>query len=260
MMADLITVMGAPGSGTTVTGIKLAIETYVALKNVRVIYVAMDPVVPAIGYLFPNKHSDEIYSVSELLDKPEMSSENVLRSLVTCPTMNNFCFLGLKAGENRSSYPIPDKSKIEKLFKVLQKEADFVFVDYVRNEEISKYALAHSDRIIRVLSPDLKSINWLVSARNLVNESDQRVLNVINRNDISALCPVEEVCANIKSVTAVLPYSKEVKQQLFDGKITERGKDKKYLKEMARVVEKMLDPSGKGRDEKHEAIEENGFA
>lgn len=259
-MADLVTLIGAPGSGQTCTAMKLAVETYFALKNVRIIFLSMDNAVPAIGYLFPNKRSDEIYSVAELLDKTDMSAENLLKSLVTTPNMNNFTCLGLKAGENKSSYPVPDKGKIERLFRTMQKEADFVFVDYYPGEELSRYALTNADRIIRVISPDIKSINWLVSSKNLVNDTDQRLLNVINRTDDRALCPVEEVCAHIKSVTAILPYSSSIKQQLFDGKLWERSGDKKYNKAMATLVEKSLDPAGKGRDSKHDVIEENGFS
>ena len=259
-MADIVTVIGAPGSGQTVTALKLAISTYEALKNVRTVYLSMDYAVPAIGLLFPNKRSDDIRSMADLMDKTDMSTENILKTMVTCPNMSNFCCLGLRAGENKASYPVPDKGKIDKFFKTLANEVDFIFVDYYPNEELSRYALINADRIIRVVSPDIKSINWLVSARMLVNESDQRLLNVINKIDEKALCPIEEVCAKIKSVAAILPYSSGIKQQMFDGTLWERLNDKKYKKEMDKLVEKTVDPAGKGSDAKHEAIEESGFS
>lgn len=258
-MADIIAVIGAPGAGQTTVAMKLAVEIYNALKNVSVCLISMDHIVPSIGLLFPNTRTNEIASAATLLDKTDMSAENVLKSLVTAPSMKNFGCIGLKAGENKYSYPIPDKSKIEALFNTLQKNFDFIIVDYAYNEEISKYGLSNADRVIRVVSPDVKSVTWLASNKHLVLDSDNRLLNVVNITDKESCIPTEEVCTSLKNVATVLPYSKLIRQQTLDGELWSPGKEKAYGKKMQVLIEKTLDPSGKGRDSKAEAIEESGF-
>lgn len=258
-MSDIITVMGAPGSGQTTVALKLAVETYNALKNVSVLFVSMDYIAPSIACLFPNKRTEQIVSAASLLDKPEMSADNVLRNIVTVPNMKNFGVLGLKAGENKNSYPIPDRHKVETLFNVLQREFDFIFVDYIMNEELSRYALGESDRVIRVLSPDVKSIAWLMSSRSIINDTDNRLLNCINVIEKDSCTPTEEVATQLKNVTTILPYSKLIRQQSHDGELWLTSKEKAYGKRLQVLVEKMLDPAGKGRDSRAEEIESSGF-
>lgn len=258
-MADIITVIGAPGSGQTTVAMRLACDIYNALKNASICVINMDSNVPALGVVFPNKKTSELASVTALLDKTDMTVENVLRSLVTAPNMKNFGYLGLKAGENRYSYPIPDKRKIEDLFTALQREFNFVIVDYSLNEEISRYALSNADRIVRVFSPDVKSMAWYVSNKHLVNDTDTRLLNVVNTIDATCCLPMEEVIANIKKVDTTLPCSKAVRQQMMNGELWTPLKDKAYNKKMATLVDKTLDPAGKGRDSKTEAIDSSGF-
>ena len=257
-MADIIVITAAPGSGGTTVGMKLAVETYNVLKNVSVLYLSMDNRVPAIAYLFPNRKTSEIVSAADLLDKPDMNAENVLRSIVTVPNMKNFGVLGLKAGENKYSYPIPEKGKIKSLFATFQREFDYIFVDYIPGEELSNYALGEADRVIRVLSPDVKSVAWLTSSK-YVNDSDIRILNVINTIDKDSYTPTEEVATHLKSVTTILPYSKLIRQQSLDGELWKTDKEKAYGKRMQVLVEKMIDPSGKGRDARAEEIEQSGF-
>ena len=259
-MSDIVTVFGAPGSGQTSVAMKLAVEVYHELRNVAICFVSMDYEVPSIGLLFPNKKTSEIASAAELLDKTDMTTEHVLRSLVTVPNMKNFACLGLKAGENKYSYPIPDKQKVEALFKVLQRDFNYIFVDYTPGEELSRYALTNSDRVIRVMSPDLKSITWLTASKHICTDSDNRLLNVVNITDKDSFLPTEEVCTHIKSVTTILPYSRSIRQQMLDGELWLRPSDKLYTKKIAVLVEKTLDPAGKGRDSIAEQINENGFA
>lgn len=258
-MADIIAVLGAPGSGQTTVATKLAVEIYTALKNVSVCIVSMDYQAPSIGVLFPNKRTSEIASAAALLDKTDMTPENVLKAIVLVPGFNNFGCIGLKAGENKYSYPIPDKRKIESLFNVLQREFDFIIVDYAYGEELSKYGLTNADRVVRVLSPDVKSITWLTSNKNLVLDSDPRLINVVNITDKDSCIPTEEVCTHLKNSATVLPYSKLIRQQTLDGELWAPRKEKTFAKKIRILMDRALDTSGKGRDSRAEEIDESGF-
>ena len=63
------------------------------------------------------------------LDRTDIYREDVLRQMNHVKTMENFGFLGYKAGENSFSYPKATEDKILNLFSLLKELADYVVVD-----------------------------------------------------------------------------------------------------------------------------------
>lgn len=238
-MAKLIAVYGSPGSGKTTVALKLAMSAYLQTKDESVVFLSPDLAAPSMALLFPNYHPDEICSLSTVLDNTEISSENILKNSVTVKTMKNFCCLGFKAGENKYSFPVPTAEKINTLFDVLGDSFDYVFVD-CSSDEISKKALIKANKVIRVVSPDLKGMTWYSSNKHTDRTENEDRFNVVNITEKELFLPTEEVCAKLHSVAAVLPYSRAVRQQMLDGRMYERLNDKKYNKKMLSIVNKIL--------------------
>ena len=238
-MAKLIAVYGSPGSGKTTIALKLAMSAYLQTKDESVVFLSPDLTAPSMALLFPNYHPDEICSLSTVLDNTEISSENILKNSVTVKTMKNFCCLGFKAGENKYSFPVPTAEKINTLFDVLCDSFDYVFVD-CSSDEISKKALIKANKIIRVISPDLKGMTWYSSNKHTDRTENEDLFNVVNITEKELFLPTEEVCTKLHSVAAVLPYSRAVRQQMIDGRMYERLNDKKYNKKMLSIVNKIL--------------------
>lgn len=238
-MAKLIAVYGSPGSGKTTTALKLAMSAYLQTKDESVVFLSPDLTAPSMALLFPNYHPDEICSLSTVLDNTEISSENILKNAVTVKTMKNFCCLGFKAGEKKYSFPVPTAEKINTLFDVLCDSFDYVFAD-CSSDEISKKALIKANKVIRVVSPDLKGMTWYSSNKHTDRTENEDLFNVVNITEKELFLPTEEVCTKLHLVAAVLPYSRAVRQQMLDGRMYERLNDKKYNKKMQSIVNKIL--------------------
>lgn len=241
-MAKMIAVIGSPGSGKTTVTLKLAQELYCATTNGAVIYLSPSLKVPAIGVLFPNHTPDSIFSLGEMLDKTDIYEEDILNHLVTVKSMNNFGCLGYKAGENKFSYPVLTEDKVKSLFDVLHKMAGYVFVDCTEEENdlISQYALGVADEVILVLSPDLKSMVYLSSNESALGSHADRAVRVLNINENELYPPVDDVKSNVRNISFVLPYSKQIRGQHLDGLLYERAKDKKYRSELSKIVNTIM--------------------
>ena len=241
-MAKMIAVIGSPGSGKTTVTMKLAQELYCATTNGAVIYLSPSLKVPAIGVLFPNYTPDSIFSLGEMLDKTDIYEEDILNHLVTVKSMNNFGCLGYKAGENRFSFPVLTEDKVKSLFDVLHKMAGYVFIDCTEEENdlISQYALGVADEVILVLSPDLKSMVYLSSNESVLGSHANRAVRVLNVNENELYPPVDDVKSNVRNISFVLPYSKQIRGQHLDGLLYERAKDKKYRSELSKIVNTIM--------------------
>lgn len=241
-MAKMIAVIGSPGSGKTTVTLKLAQELYCATTNGSVIYCSPSLKVPAIGVLFPSYTPDSIFSLGEMLDKTDIYEEDILNHLVTVKAMNNFGCLGYKAGENKFSFPVLTEDKVKSLFDVLHKMAGYVFVDCTEEENdlISQYALGVADEVILVLSPDLKSMVYLSSNESALGSHAERAVRVLNINENEFYPPVDDVKSNVRNISFVLPYSKQIRGQHLDGLLYERAKDKKYRSELSKIVNTIM--------------------
>lgn len=238
-MAKIIAVIGSPGSGKTTVTLKLAQELYCATTNGAVIYLNPSLKIPAMGLLFPNYTPDSIFSLGKLLDKTDVFEEDVLDNLVTVKAMQNFGCLGYKTGENRYTYPEPTADKVDALFNVLRNMAGYVFVDCTddENDLISKFALREASEVIMVIAPDLKSMVWLASSD--IGTHTENALRILNETDREIYAPIDEVRSTIKNISFVLPYSIQIKSQHLDGLLYERVKDKKYRKELEKIVNRI---------------------
>ena len=97
-----------------------------------------------------------------------------------------------------------------------------------------------ANKVIRVVSPDLKGMTWYSSNKHTDRTENEDLFNVVNITEKVLFLPTEEVCTKLHSVAAVLPYSRAVRQQMLDGRMYERLNDKKYNKKMQSIVNKIL--------------------
>lgn len=241
-MAKIIAVIGSPGSGKTTVALKLAQELYCATTTGGVIYLSPSLKVPALGLLFPNYTPDSLFSLGDLFDRTDICSEDILNHLVTVKTMGNFGCLGYKAGENKYSFAKLTDDKVNALFNALDDLSGYVFVDCTDDEEdlISQYALIKANAVVMVLSPDLKSMVYLSSNENLFGTHAENAIRVINVTEKDLYSPIDDVRNSIKNISFCLPYSIQIRGQQLDGLLYERAKDKKYRKELLKIVNNIM--------------------
>ncbi|MBP5293478.1 MAG: hypothetical protein J6023_05055 [Clostridia bacterium] len=111
--------------------------------------------------------------------------------------------------------------------------ADFVIVDCTSSlrNPISKVSIKEADEVIRLATPDLKSVSFYSSQLPLyadpVFKLDQHIQG-INVPDADLYMPIEEAKSRLHDPRFVIPYSRAVKEQMLDGKLCEAVNDKKF--------------------------------
>lgn len=193
-MGKMIAVCGSPGSGKTTAVLKIAEEIYYAKKD-SVIFLSPDLNVPCLAFIFPNCKEGELYSVGKAMDRTDIYREDVLRQMNHVKSMENFGFLGYKAGENGYTYPRPTEDKILNLFSLLRELANYVIVDCADNadELISSMAKSHADRLIQLINPDLKCMAYYSSNAGMFELNAENRIKVMNITDKDLFLPISEV-------------------------------------------------------------------
>jgi len=243
-MGKLIAVWGSPCSGKTSFSTKLAQFIYESY-NATVLMLSPDCETPILPVLFPNSKSDELFSVGVPLSKTDILQQEVLKSIVTIKGKMNLGFLGYKDGENKFTYPSYDRKKAEALLTELKKLSDFVIVDCTSNLDnlLSNIALEEAETIIRLATPNLKSISFFSSQLPLYSnpkyKKEQHIL-VMNTTEKELYMPIEEATTHFKDIAFILPYCRDLREQSLDGDLLKRITDKKFNAMLKMIAEKMV--------------------
>lgn len=243
-MAKTIAVWGSPNSGKTTFATKLALSIYSEYQS-TVIVLYCDYETPTLPVIFPNYKADNLFSVGVALSKTEITLEEVIKQIVTVKGKVNFGFLGFKDRENRYTYPQLDETKVRSLYNVLETLADFVIIDCTSGagNTLTRVALSDADDVIRLATPDLKSISWYSSQLPLYADPRFRLdrqIQGINVPDADLFMPIDDAKAHLPDVRFTVPYSMAVKQQMLDGHLYEAVNDKKFNDKFKAIVEKVV--------------------
>ncbi len=243
-MAKFIAIWGSPDSGKTTFSTKLAKTIYDEYQS-TVIVVYADNETPALPILFPNRRKEDIYSLGVILSKTDITQDDIIKQIVTIKGCQNFGVLGFSDGENKYTYPAFDETKVRTLFNVLSTLADYIIIDCTSNlsNSISRYAIKAADEVIRLATPDLKSISYYASQLQLYADPIFRLnehIQGINVPDEDLYMPIEDAKAHLQDLSFTLPYSRAVKQQMLDGKLFASINDKKYNDKLKQIVNKIV--------------------
>lgn len=241
----IIAVWGSPNSGKTTFATKLATTIYDNYQaTVIVLYTDLEtPVLPVI---FPNENLEDVGTIGNPLSKAEVDKEEIIKNIVTTKNRQNFGFLGYHAGDNKFSYPKFGRAKAEAFFEKLCDLADYVIVDCTSNLEsnvLSTVAVEVAEQIIRLASPDLKSISFYLSQLPVYVDSKYRIgehIQGINTPNADVFMPIEETKQHLKDVNFSVPYCEELKVQMQSGALYETTNDKKFEERMKEIAGKVV--------------------
>jgi MinD-like ATPase involved in chromosome partitioning or flagellar assembly len=240
----IIAVWGSPNSGKTTFATKLATAIYDNYQaTVIVLYTDLEtPVLPVI---FPNENPEDVGTIGIPLSKAELDKEEIIKNIMTIKSRQNFGFLGYHAGDNKFSYPKFGRAKAEAFYEKLCDLADYVIVDCTSNLEnnvLSAVGIEVAEQVIRLASPDLKSISFYLSQLPVYIDAKYRIeehIQGINTPNADVFMPIEETKQHLKDVNFSVPYCEEVKVQMQSGMLYETTSDKRFelrLKEIAGKV------------------------
>lgn len=213
---QIITVWGSPGSGKTVTSMKLAKEMVLQKKNVLLVFA--DLVCPALPTVvaFKNKMDQ---SIGNVLSAPFITQEIILKNCILFDGISGLSAIGYKRGDNIFTYSEYDKERAIDFFILLRSIADYVIVDCsssLAEDILSTVALEVADQVIRLGSCDLKSVSYFSSYLPLIEDkkfSTNRHMRVLS--NVKPRQEFAEYAGLMGGVKYTIPYLSEVDEQYF---------------------------------------------
>ena len=160
-MAKIITVWGSPGSGKSMFCCILA--KALTRDKRKAILISGEISTPMLPVWLPDQIVEASASIGQVLSSVEIDT-SLVASHVT--VLKKYPFIGLMgycAGENPLSYPEVNYQMVLQLITAAAKLVDFVILDCGPNmtNVFTPASIESGDLIIRLLTPDLKGINYL---------------------------------------------------------------------------------------------------
>lgn len=239
----VIAICGSPGSGKTLTAVKIAKTLADGKKNT--ILVGCDTESPVLPILLPAQK--DVPSLGNLLALPVLTVPTVLQHCVPCGESDYIAVTGYGKGENVRTYPEYSLQRAKNFIAMLQKTADYAVIDcssHITDDLLTVAALEKADITIRIANPNLKSISYFQSQGPLLQESRfhcAKQVSVIN--DILPTqddAPIFEFFGN---QAYKLPHVPELQEQFDSGSLldTPFGKNaREYVRTLKIIVKEVI--------------------
>jgi MinD superfamily P-loop ATPase len=237
----VLAVWGSPGSGKTVTAVKLA--KALADKKKNVVLLLCDMTAPMLPCICPPSELECEQSLGGVLAVPRISDSLIKNHCVTLKRMSHLTLLGMKKGENEYTYPPYTEQQATELLDGLRELAPYIIVDcgsYIANDILSAVALMEADSVLRLANCDLKSVGYFSSQLLLLKDSrwdaDKQYKVASNLKPQQA---AEHIGKVLGSVAFKLPYSQELEEQYLAGNLLAdlTMKDSRpYRKELEKII------------------------
>ena len=217
----MLAVWGSPGSGKTVTAVKIAKMLTAKKKNVILLLCDMTaPMLPCI--CSPDELECE-RSLGNILAAARIGENLIKHNLVTFKRNSCLAVLGLLERQNEYSTPPFTQKQVVELLDGLRQIAPYVIVDcgsYIANDILSAVALMEADSVLRLANADLKSISYLSSQLPLLRDAkwdtDKQYKTASNVKSQQA---GDHMSQALGTVAFTLPHSAELEGQYLAGNL-----------------------------------------
>lgn len=217
-MSKIITVWGSPGSGKSMFCCILA-KALTRGKR-KAIIINGDVSVPMLPVWIPEQMIETGTSLGEVLSSVEIDT-GLVASHVT--VLKNYPFIGLMGycgGENPLSYPEVHYQMVLQLISAAAKLVDFVILDCCSGmtNVFTPAAIESGDLVIRLLTPDLKGVNYLKAHQPLlVDERFHYNEHLTFAGMARPFHALDEMGYIIGGFDGLLPYGKEIDRCATEG-------------------------------------------
>lgn len=211
----VLAVWGSPGSGKTVTAVKIAKALSAKKKNVILLLCDMAaPMLPCIC------HADALESkgsLASVLAAARISENLIKHNLVTFKHNSYLAALGLLELQNEYSTPPFAQKQVVELLDGLRQIAPYVIVDcgsYIANDILSAVALMEADNVLRLANCDPKSVSYFSSQLPLLEDAEWDVDKQYKvASNVKPYQAADHIGKALGDATFVLPYSQELEEQ-----------------------------------------------
>jgi len=243
MKNNIIAVWGSPSSGKTATSMKLARELEAQKKNVIIVFA--DIFCPVLSTVMPGVDVKN-RTLGNLLSKPHIKHIDIMQNAIPYPKHEHVAMIGYKNGDNIFTYSEFIAERVDQLISELRKVADYVIIDcssVLTEDGFTTIALQKADKVLRLLSADLKSFSYFTSHLPLISRAkfklDTHILVLSNVKPGQEENTFRSVYGD---VAYTLPHVAEIEPQFYSAGLLNAltGRDgKKYnaeIKKMAKGV------------------------
>ena len=217
----MLAVWGSPGSGKTITAVKIAKMLSARKKNV--ILLLCDMAAPMLPCICPADALESKGSLAGVLAAARISENLIKHNLVTFKRNSCLAVLGLLERQNEYSTPPFTQKQVVELLDGLRQIAPYVIVDcgsYIANDILSAVALMEADSVLRLANADLKSISYLSSQLPLLRDAkwdtDKQYKTASNVKSQQA---GDHMSQALGTVAFTLPHSAELEGQYLAGNL-----------------------------------------
>ena len=169
--------------------------------------------VPMLPVWLPEQVIQTGASIGQVLSSVEIDT-TLVASHVT--VLKNYPFIGLmgySAGENPLSYPEVQYNMVQQMVNAAAKLVDYVILDCSSNmtNVFTPAAIESGDLIIRILTPDLKGVNYLKAHQPLLVDSRFRYGEHLTFAGMARpFHAIDEMGYLVGGFDGLLPYGKEI--------------------------------------------------
>ena len=160
-MGKVITVWGSPGSGKSMFSCILA--KALTRDKRKAIIINAEISVPMLPVWLPEQIIQTNASVGQVLSSVEIDTSLVASHVTVLKSYPFIGLMGYSAGENPLSYPEIKYAMVLQLVNAAARLVDFVILDCSSSmtNVFTPAAIESGDLVIRLLTPDLKGVNYL---------------------------------------------------------------------------------------------------
>ncbi|ODR33784.1 hypothetical protein [Eisenbergiella tayi] len=258
-MAKIITVWGNPGCGKSMFCCILA-KVLTAGKK-KAIIINADSGIPMLPVWMPDRMLDTSLSIGNVLSGLEINMALVAERVVILKEYPFIGVMGFAAGETPFSYPELKYDKIRSLISEAAKLVDYILLDCSSNmlHFFTVAAIETADVAVRILTPDLRGLNYLKSHKPLLTDikfhyDDHLTLAGLAR----PFHALDEMGHLVGGFDGLLPYTKEIERCGTGGRMFRALAycNQRYVNSLKLVIARLSEDELPGTDEEIDNIEE----
>ena len=217
-MGKIITVWGSSGSGKSMFSCILA--KALTKDKKKAIIINADLSAPMLPVWLPDQIIETGASIGNVLSSVDIDTALVASKVTILKSFPFIGLMGYAAGENPLSYPEIKYDMAISLISNASKLVDFVIIDCSSSMTnfFTPAAIDAADTIVRILTPDLKGVNYLKAHQPLLSNARFRYDEHLSLAGMARpFHAIEEMGHIIGGWTGLLPYGKEIDRCATEG-------------------------------------------
>jgi MinD-like ATPase involved in chromosome partitioning or flagellar assembly len=244
--SKLLAIWGSPSSGKTVVSVKLA--NFLASRKQNVTLVLCDVTAPPLPLIIAPSELENEASLGSVLSAPIITEQTILQNCMTLKKREYIAIIGMLRRENAFTYPSYTKEQAKGFLNQLRQLEGTIIIDctsIIASDVLSALVLEMADKVIRLISCDLKSISYFSSQLPLLADSRFSTEKHIKcASSVKSMQAEQHVSAVFKGVQYSLPYCPEVEEQYLNGDVfkdMQTNAGKKYSKEIEKMAGELFE-------------------